>query len=102
MRIKSPIMKILSSVYKQKDIQSVQGISEGVISHVFDVKTHSSKDSILKFYPKEFDWGPYKENHVYGILRDRSSIDVPEIIDFGVYEDHPYILMEKLEGHCLP
>lgn len=78
-------------------IKSTQGLSGGDINSVYHIKTKDDqfvvKVNRADAFPEMFQ----KEAKGLMALRDTGSIDVPQILGFGDFEDSTYLLLEYKE-----
>jgi len=76
----------------------------GGISDVYRVRCDPGPDVILKLYPEAFYWKLDKEVHVYGLLRQVSSVPFPEVLwaeKAGARSSRGYLVLERLPGVVL-
>jgi fructosamine-3-kinase len=79
-------------------IKSTQGLSGGDINSVYHIKTNDDhfviKVNDVDAFPGMFQ----KEANGLMVLRDTRSIDVPQVLGFGDFEDSTYLLLEYKES----
>ncbi|MBW2975259.1 aminoglycoside phosphotransferase family protein [Candidatus Woesearchaeota archaeon] len=86
------VKKILKDIYPNKDISSVKRFEKGLINKTYGVKL-DGKSLVIRLYPKDL-WKIKKEKYLYSLIRKKTGVPVPEIIQSG----KNYLLMSKIEG----
>jgi len=90
--MKTKVGGVINRIYPNSSVVSIKRFEKGLINKTYDVKI-DGKSLVLRIYPKEF-WKVKKEKHLYGLIRKKTSVPVPEVIESG----RDYLLMSKVEG----
>lgn len=90
------IRKIIGD-YTQSRILSIRRIENGLVNHVHIVTT--DKDSlVVRIDPDESTLNRFRKEIFCAEVALRNGVKTPQVYKIGIHEDHPYMLMQYIEG----
>jgi hygromycin-B 7''-O-kinase len=97
------VKTLLHHVHPSSPVNTVIPLSSGAHAAVFRIELdNAARPFVLKLYRK--DWQMRQEVYVYDIIRHRTDLPCPEIIqcdDSKAVVAHSYILMTMVRGHTV-
>ncbi|MBU0628651.1 MAG: aminoglycoside phosphotransferase family protein [Nanoarchaeota archaeon] len=86
---------IISRIFPGDSLISIKRFSKGVINNTYDVKL-KKRNVVLRVYPTDL-WKVEKEEYLYGLIRNKTDVPVPEVIAKG----NDYIVLSRIIGKSI-